>query len=146
MNSQNHVMLLGDLLIWYYENIAGIKSNPETPGFKQIIMKPDFETGLSFINSSYESIYGTIISNWKKTKSNLQWNITIPANSSAIVYLPITNASNVVLNNKKLDKTDSVFKIENNKIVLTLPSGTYILLVLFSPCNKPFLVIISSHI
>ncbi|MDA6068298.1 glycoside hydrolase family 78 protein [Flavobacterium sp. AC] len=127
MNSQNHVMLLGDLLIWYYENIAGIKSNPETPGFKQIIMKPDFETGLTFVNASYESIHGTIKSNWKKTKNNLQWNITIPANTSAIVYLPSTKVSAVTLDNKKLDKTAVSYKVENNKLILILPSGSYVL-------------------
>ena len=32
MNSQNHVMLLGDLLIWYYENLAGIRSRQNRSG------------------------------------------------------------------------------------------------------------------
>ena len=123
MNSQNHVMLLGDLLIWYYENMAGIKSNPETPGFKQIIMKPDFEAGLTYVNASYESIHGLIKSHWKKSKNNLQWNITIPANTSALVYLPTTNISDVALNGKKI--TAETSKIEGAKLVLTLPSGTY---------------------
>lgn len=122
MNSQNHVMLLGDLLIWYYENMAGIKSNPETPGFKQIIMKPDFNAGLTFVNASYESIYGLIKSDWKKNKNTLEWKITIPANSSAVVYLPTANASNVKVNKQKVDKNS---KIEKNKMVLELPSGTY---------------------
>ena len=35
MNSYNHVMLLGDLIVWYYENLAGIKSNPEKPGYQR---------------------------------------------------------------------------------------------------------------
>ncbi|MFV5690106.1 glycoside hydrolase family 78 protein [Flavobacterium sp. ZT3R25] len=122
MNSQNHVMLLGDLLIWYYENMAGIKSNPETPGFKQIIMKPDFEAGLTYVNASYESIHGLIKSDWKKNKNTLQWKITIPANSSAMVYLPTTNASDVKVNNEKVAKS---YKIEKNKLVLELPSGSY---------------------
>ena len=122
MNSQNHVMLLGDLLIWYYENMAGIKSNPETPGFKQIIMKPDFNAGLTFVNASYESIYGLIKSDWKKNKNTLEWKVTIPANSSALVYLPTTNASDVKVNKQKVDKNS---KIEKNKMVLELPSGTY---------------------
>ena len=122
MNSQNHVMLLGDLLIWYYENMAGIKSNPETPGFKQIIMKPDFNARLTFVNASYESIYGLIKSDWKKNKNTLVWKITIPANSSALVYLPTTNASDVKVNKEKVSKN---YKIENNKLVLELPSGTY---------------------
>ncbi len=122
MNSQNHVMLLGDLLIWYYENMAGIKSNPETPGFKQIIMKPDFNAGLTFVNASYESSYGLIKSDWKKTKNTLEWKITIPSNSSAMVYLPTTTASDVKVNKEKVSKNH---KIENNKLVLELPSGTY---------------------
>ncbi|WP_163407948.1 glycoside hydrolase family 78 protein [Flavobacterium ajazii] len=127
MNSQNHVMLLGDLLIWYYENMAGIKSNPETLGFKQIIMKPDFNAGLTFVNASYESMYGLIKSDWKKNKNTLEWKITIPANSSAVVYLPTKNASSVTVNNQKLDK--SSYKTENNNIILTLPSGSYVLSV-----------------
>ena len=125
MNSQNHVMLLGDLLIWYYENMAGIKSNPETPGFKQIIMKPDFNAGLTFVNASYESNYGLIKSDWKKNKNTLEWKITIPANSSAVVYLPTSNGSSVTVNKQKLSQFSSSYKTENNSIVLTLESGNY---------------------
>ena len=40
MNSGNHVMLVGDLVIWLYEDLAGIKSDPAQPGFKHIIMQP----------------------------------------------------------------------------------------------------------
>jgi alpha-L-rhamnosidase len=125
MNSQNHVMLLGDLMIWYYENMAGIKSNPEMPGFKQIIMKPDFNAGLTFVNASYESIHGLIKSNWKKNKRNLDWNITIPANTTALVYLPVTDASAVKLNNQKLERSTTASRIENNKLVVELQSGSY---------------------
>jgi alpha-L-rhamnosidase len=129
MNSQNHVMLLGDLLIWYYENMAGIKSNPQKPGFEQIIMKPDFNAGLTFVNASYQSIHGLIKSNWKKTKNTLDWNISIPANSSAVVYLPTATASSVTVNKQKLANFSSSYKIENNHIVLNLESGIYVLSV-----------------
>jgi alpha-L-rhamnosidase len=125
MNSQNHVMLLGDLMIWYYENMAGIKSSAKYPGFKQIIMKPDFEAGLSFVNASFESNYGTIKSHWKKTKSKLEWEITIPANTTALVYLPTTTASKVKINKNRLDKTSVRYKTEESEVVLELKSGTY---------------------
>ena len=42
MNSANHVMQLGDLIAWLYEDVAGISSDLKRPGFKHIIMKPDF--------------------------------------------------------------------------------------------------------
>ncbi|MEZ0130346.1 alpha-L-rhamnosidase C-terminal domain-containing protein, partial [Flavobacterium sp. LBUM151] len=130
MNSQNHVMLLGDLLIWYYENMAGIKSNPETTGFKQIIMKPDFEAGLTFVNASYESIYGLIKSDWKKAKNKLDWKINIPANSSTIIYLPTSDVSAVTINNQKLSVAfSSSYKIENKNLVLNLSSGSYTIVV-----------------
>ncbi|MNL57550.1 Bacterial alpha-L-rhamnosidase [compost metagenome] len=118
-------MLLGDLLIWYYENMAGIKSNSETPGFKQIIMKPGFNAGLTYVNASYESIYGTIKSDWKKDKKALVWNITIPANTSAIVYLPATDISAISINKQKLDKTSYTYSVEKNQIIVTLSSGNF---------------------
>ncbi|WP_435138347.1 family 78 glycoside hydrolase catalytic domain [Formosa sp. A9] len=125
MNSQNHVMLLGDLMIWYYENIAGIKSNPENPGFKEIIMKPDFEAGLSFVNASYQSHYGLIKSHWKKSRRHTDWQIEIPANSSAKVYIPTTASNKIKLNSKALDASDYRIETEDNFTVLYLDSGNY---------------------
>ncbi|WP_308990984.1 glycoside hydrolase family 78 protein [Mariniflexile litorale] len=125
MNSQNHVMLLGDLMIWYYENMAGIKSSAAYPGFKQIIMKPDFNAGLSYVNASYKSSHGLIKSHWKKNKNKLTWDITIPVNTSALVYLPIADASKVKINKSKLDKVSENYKTEEGKLILELMSGTY---------------------
>lgn len=88
MNSGNHVMLLGDLIIWYYENLAGIKNHPESVGYKQLLMRPSFPKGLSHVKASYQSVYGEIDSEWKKENGVFSWDITIPANCSAIVQLP----------------------------------------------------------
>ncbi|MFI1745650.1 family 78 glycoside hydrolase catalytic domain [Thalassobellus sediminis] len=125
MNSQNHVMLLGDLMIWYYENMAGIKSSSKYPGFKQIIMKPDFDAGLTYVNASYKSSHGLIKSHWKKKKNKLEWNITVPANTSALVYLPTEVASKVKVNKEKLETTSKTIKIEDGKLVVELKSGNY---------------------
>ena len=88
MNSRNHVMLLGDLLIWFYENLAGIKCDPATIGFKKIWMEPVFPDKLSHVNASFESPYGQIVSNWRRNGNTLTWQITVPANTTATVKLP----------------------------------------------------------
>jgi alpha-L-rhamnosidase len=88
MNSHNHVMLLGDLLIWFYEDLAGIKNDPSAVGFKKIWMEPVFPEKLTHVNASYESPYGTIVSRWKREGNKLVWNITVPANTTATVKLP----------------------------------------------------------
>ena len=87
MNSGNHVMLLGDLLSWIYEDVAGIQSSEN--GFKHITMKPDFTVDeIDDIDASYQSIYGQIVSRWKKAKGKLHWHVEIPANTSATIHLP----------------------------------------------------------
>ena len=123
MNSGNHVMLLGDLIPYCYQNLAGIKSDEEQVAFKKIIMKPDFDIQeLSFINSSYKTPYGKVKSNWKKTFENLKWEISVPANSSAVVYLP-SNSYDITESGKKINFKNGIRKIEDN--IYELGSGTY---------------------
>ena len=89
MNSGNHVMLLGDLLAWYYENLAGIRSDRKQIGFKHIVMKPNFEIqDLSEVDASYMSPYGLVVSRWKKNLQKLDWEVVIPANTTSEVHLP----------------------------------------------------------
>lgn len=88
MNSANHVMLLGDLLIWYYEDLAGIKCAPGSCGFRKILMEPVFPDGLDYVNASYNSVSGMIKSSWKRDGDKLEWKVTVPANTSAVVRIP----------------------------------------------------------
>lgn len=88
MNSGNHVMLLGDLLVWYYQYLGGIQNATGSSAYQQIELKPSFISGLKQINSSYQSPYGTIVSNWKKDDNKLFWDFTIPCNTTAKVFIP----------------------------------------------------------
>ncbi len=121
MNSGNHVMLLGDLLIWYYEDLAGIKKTiREVWRTKKLLMEPKFPEGLSHVKASYRSVYGEIKSEWLKEGSSFSWEITIPANTSAIVRLPqeiiiIQPEGNGI---RKVNETDS-------GLVIELGSGAY---------------------
>ena len=120
-------MMLGDLVIWYYENLAGIKSDPQNPGFKKIIMKSDFPEELDFVNTKYQSPYGEVISHWTKNNTSLKWDITIPANASALIYLPTNSEKNVTENNMILKNVNGINKIsqEADKLILNVGSGTY---------------------
>ncbi len=101
MNSQNHVMLLGDLLIWLHENIGGIKADDSNgTAFKKIFMKPENVDGLDFAKASYQSMYGEIKSEWKKSSNSFSWNISVPANTTATICIPKSNAATVMENGK----------------------------------------------
>ena len=88
MNSANHVMLLGDLLIWYYEDLAGIKCTPGALCYRHIDMAPVFPEGLNHVTASYQSVYGEIKSAWKRKDGKFSWDITIPGNTYATVCIP----------------------------------------------------------
>jgi len=92
MNSGNHVMLVGDLVIWLYQDLAGIRSDPAHPGFKNIIMKPMPVGDLTSIKASHVSPYGRIESEWHLGETNFKWHITVPPNSTATVFVPINPA------------------------------------------------------
>ena len=86
MNSANHVMLLGDLLLWEYEYLAGIR--PLEPGYTTIELRPTVPDGLNRVDCTYRSVSGTIESHWRRTGKGIEWIIVIPPNTTAEVYLP----------------------------------------------------------
>ena len=93
MNSGNHVMLLGDLILWEYEYLGGIRALE--PGYSKIQFKPYPIEGLDFVNCAYNSVSGRIESNWKREGNRFEWDIVIPANTTAEVCLPTADGYEV---------------------------------------------------
>ena len=85
MNSGNHVMLLGDLIPWYYSYLGGIRG---FNGYSRIILKPYLLEGLRRVTCSYNSVSGRIESNWRRKGDVFEWDILIPPNRTAEVWLP----------------------------------------------------------
>jgi alpha-L-rhamnosidase len=127
MNSQNHVMLLGDLLIWLYEDMAGICSSKNSVAFKEITMKPCFEAGPKMVTASYQSVYGRISSYWKIEDASLKWEIIIPANAKALVYIPAHTAGDVREGDNKAEESTGVhfLRMEKEYAVFEVGSGKY---------------------
>ncbi|MDR1517308.1 MAG: glycoside hydrolase family 78 protein [Dysgonamonadaceae bacterium] len=125
MNSHNHVMLLGDLLVWFYEYLGGIKA--AEPGFKKIEMKPCAPEGLNFVNASLKSVYGTIESAWKKEEGKFSWTINVPANTSAVIYVPATDENKVSESGKPASTAEGVKFVElrDGYAVYEIASGKY---------------------
>lgn len=126
IDSQNHVMQLGDLIIWFYENLAGIKSAPGGYGFKKIVMKPQIIDGLNSVKASFHSVHGMISSSWKKEGPLFQWDITIPCNTTATIYIPTSSKDNVTENYKRPHPRHVKYvKQEKQYAVFEIGSGSY---------------------
>jgi alpha-L-rhamnosidase len=132
MNSHNHVMLLGDLIVWYYENLAGIRNKPGSTGFKQIEMKPYPINGLDWVTASYHSVRGQIESAWKKDGEQLRWQITIPGNTTAFVYFPTSDKDKITESGAGINTLKGIRFIESKDgyTLYELGSGRYDFLIL----------------
>ncbi|MCX6878127.1 MAG: hypothetical protein NTW21_30585 [Verrucomicrobia bacterium] len=113
-SSQNHCML-GHIEEWFYRGLGGIASDPAGPGFKNIIVKPQLAGDLSGANVTYDSLYGRIASNWKRDAGKLTMEVTIPGNTTFVVYVPAKDAAGVTESGKPAANADGVkfLRMEN---------------------------------
>jgi alpha-L-rhamnosidase len=119
MNSGNHVMLIGDLVVWFYEYLAGIAPDDAQPGFKHIVMRPHPVGDLKFVKATHNSPYGLISSEWHRDGSKFDWQIEIPANTTATVYVPATSLETVTAKGAK------ALRFENGRAIFELGSGQH---------------------
>ncbi|MFO7973027.1 MAG: family 78 glycoside hydrolase catalytic domain [Candidatus Hydrogenedentota bacterium] len=88
MNSHNHVMLVGDLLTWFYGYLAGIRPTPMAPGFQTAQIKPYVVGDLTHVKASVDTQYGRYASSWEKNGETLSLDVTVPPNCRTMVFVP----------------------------------------------------------
>ncbi|MGC8552457.1 MAG: family 78 glycoside hydrolase catalytic domain [Phycisphaerae bacterium] len=128
MNSQDHVMLIGDMVSWLFKDVAGIKSGRHHPGFRHIVMQPTLLHGLTWVHAWHRSPYGLIVSNWQLTpKGLLRWRIQVPANSDATVKIPAKTVQSVQLDGHAIGGSSYVKLVGFRDEVATcrVESGNY---------------------
>lgn len=132
MNSFSHYSF-GAVMEWGFRTLAGIDT--ESPGFKQIIIRPYPPTPdsnpeqkpIDWVKAHYDSIHGRIASNWRRIDARFELDTTIPANTTATVYLPAMSAATVTESGKALVKARGVklLRREGGCVVLAVTAGSY---------------------
>lgn len=140
MNSHNHVMLLGDLLAWMYEDLAGIKSHKIRGGFKWLWMKPNPTEDLTYTKASHKTPYGWVNSDWTLKDGIFTWKISIPANSRANILLPATSVEDIAESGKPVKEVEGLkyVRVEENRINLEIGSGDYTFVCKYGEAQNRF--------
>jgi len=121
--SMNHIMF-GEINAWYYKALGGIFPDEEQPGFKNVILKPNFVPELDHFEASHKGPYGAIISSWEKQETGVEYKVEIPANSTATLYL---KGKRIMENGRRPENNPFITakKSNENFHVLKLKAGEY---------------------
>jgi len=132
MNSFSHYSF-GAVCEWMFFRLAGIDT--DGPGYKKIIIRPSPPSPdsnserepINWVKAHYDSIHGRIVSNWQRTNERFELETTIPANTTATVYVLATSVDKVTERGKSLAKARGVkfLRMEGDRAVLAVESGSY---------------------
>ncbi len=122
--SQNHPMF-GSVGEWFYQALLGI--NPAAPGFKHVVIKPQPAGNLTWAKGSFESIRGTIVSSWKIDGEKFFFDVTVPVNSTAEIWVPAKDISTITEGNKPVGNVQELKFLRNEQgyVVFVAGSGEY---------------------
>lgn len=138
MNSFNHYAL-GSCGRWLYESVAGIAGDPEAPGFSRIIIRPRPGPSLTSARARHRSIRGDIAVEWTSQDRLLRLRVSIPANTTATVYVPSTGRAGVRESGALLEAATGVrfVRQEPDATVLSIGSGSYTFTAPLEPAETP---------
>jgi alpha-L-rhamnosidase len=120
MNSYNHYAF-GSVVAWVYRYLAGIDTSLDAPGFKKIIVRPHLDVRVTSSKGVYNSIYGKISTEWSASPDgHFHLGITIPANTTADVYLPAKSGASAFEDGKQLSD-----EARDGSFLVHVGSGTY---------------------
>ena len=114
----------GGLGWWFYYSLAGIRPDPDGPGFQKIVIKPDMVPGLTQAAGEYRSVCGLIRSEWKREKDRMTLEIEIPANTTATVYLPAADPGRISEGGKPVTGRREFGKITSGNGQTVIPTGS----------------------
>ena len=123
MDTYDHAMFSGADKT-FYTRFGGIR--PLTPGYKTICIKPCLPGKLKYVRSSLRTVMGLITSDWE-SGSIYTHHVTIPVNTTAIIYIPGNDPGKVYENSIPILKSKDVkyLKAEKDYLLYEVGSGSY---------------------
>jgi alpha-L-rhamnosidase len=126
MNSHNHPMM-GSVGSWFYKYLLGIIPDADEAGFEKFTIHPYVIKDLDFAEGEYNSVKGLIKSRWRKEPGTINFDVTVPGNSTATVYIPSKNKDSIMEGDQKIDLLNEAkfLRIEDFYAVYQVGSGSY---------------------
>jgi alpha-L-rhamnosidase len=132
MNSFSHYAF-GSVMEWAYRVLAGIDT--DGPGYRRIVIRPRSptpgsnpeQTPIHWVKAHYDSINGRIASAWKLEGGAFTLDVTIPANTTASVFLPAATPERVSEGGAPLAKAAGIRSVAatGDALKVEIGAGSY---------------------
>jgi len=119
--------MFGGGLVWFYRKLAGMNTDPDQPGYRHIIFKPQPVADLSYVTYSNNTALGEAGISWKNKDGKFLMDITVPVGSKATVFVPSGNIQSLRESSHPIKQSKGVNLVSAGKdtIVLDVESGKY---------------------
>ena len=126
MNSFNHYAM-GAVAEWIYRTIGGINPDPENPGFRHFIIRPQPGGGITWAKTTHTCIRGTIKVEWKTEGDSFHLDVTVPPNSDATIHVPCGRDATVTESGLPIHEAKGVreWEREGETVTARVGSGRY---------------------
>lgn len=123
--------------MWFYQSLAGIRPDPEAPGFARFVVKPVVTGDLTWVRAGLDTVQGRIESAWRLEGDRLILEIAVPPNTTATVHVPLVRggrggdaapaAADVTESGRPADRARGVklLRREPGAAVYAVESGRY---------------------
>lgn len=117
---------------YFVKGFGGIRPDPQHPGMRHFLVKPSPVGDLTYANTQFESGYGTISVNWKRSSDSSSYRVEVPVNCSAKVYIPAINKDDVNEGGVSAEQAEGVRYLGSEKsdavgnyVIYAVDSGVY---------------------
>jgi alpha-L-rhamnosidase len=117
---------------WFFKYLSGIRTDEIKTGFKKSIIEPRPVSNLNLFTSRLETSYGLIACICKRTEKSIEVTVEIPANTTALVILPVKSAANIKESKLPLGKAVGIKSVKEEKgsVHVEVGSGKYQFIIL----------------
>jgi alpha-L-rhamnosidase len=119
--------MFGGGLVWYYRKLAGMIADPNEPGYKHVIFKPQPAGDLTFAKYYNQTSYGKAGISWEKENNQFSMEVKVPVGCTATVYVPASNGKTVSENGVPVADSNNIQDLgeENGYRIFEVKSGEY---------------------
>ena len=127
---------------WAYRFLAGIDT--EGAGYKRIIIAPRPPSAVSnpdnkpidWVKAEYDSVRGRITSAWKVRDGTFVLDVSIPANTTATIFLPAKQMETVTEGGVPIEQARSVKYLRHREGRVVLEVGSSAIITLHSQVSR----------